>query len=102
MPAEPEVPAELADDSSLQAREFTAGKDAVTLATAILALDQEQFSVAFRKSPLKRAKLRGLHTMTGTTGRTLPVRNAQCAMSLRASEQFHFSTDLESRHVFDA
>jgi epoxyqueuosine reductase len=32
----------------------------VTLATAILALDQEAFSEAFRKSPMKRAKLAGL------------------------------------------
>ena len=36
------------------------GKGAVTLATDILALDQEQFSAAFRKSPMKRAKLAGL------------------------------------------
>ena len=51
---------ELADDSPFRAREFLAGKDAVTLATDILALDQEQFSAAFRKSPMKRAKLAGL------------------------------------------
>ncbi len=51
---------ELADDSPFRAREFIAGKNAVTLATDILALDQEQFSAAFRKSPMKRAKLAGL------------------------------------------
>ena len=51
---------ELAEDSPFGAREFIAGKDAVTLATDILALDQEQFSAAFRKSPMKRAKLAGL------------------------------------------
>lgn len=50
----------LADDSPFQAREFIAGKDAVTLARDILALDQEQFSAACRKSPMKRAKLAGL------------------------------------------
>jgi len=50
----------LADGSPFAAREFIAGKDAVTLATDILALDQEAFSAAFRKSPMKRAKLRGL------------------------------------------
>ena len=50
----------LAEDSPFQAREFIAGKDAVTLATDILALDQEAFSAAFRKSPMKRAKLAGL------------------------------------------
>jgi epoxyqueuosine reductase len=51
---------ELAEDSPFRPREFLAGKDAVTLATDILALDQEQFSAAFRKSPMKRAKLAGL------------------------------------------
>ena len=39
---------------------FVAGKDAATLATDILALDQGAVSAAFRKSPMKRAKLRGL------------------------------------------
>ena len=51
---------ELADDSPFRAREFIARKDAVTLARDILALDQEKISAAFRKSPLKRAKLAGL------------------------------------------
>ena len=50
----------LADDSPFRARPFLDGKDAVTLATDILALDQEQFSAAFRKSPMKRARLAGL------------------------------------------
>ena len=51
---------DLADDSPFQAREFIAGKDSLTPARDILALDQEQFSAAFRKSPMKRAKLAGL------------------------------------------
>ena len=51
---------ELADDSPFRAREFIDGKDALTLATDILALDQAAFSAAFRKSPMKRAKLAGL------------------------------------------
>ena len=50
----------LAEDSPFRAREFVAGKDAVTLATNIMALDQDAFSAAFRKSPMKRAKLAGL------------------------------------------
>ena len=50
----------LAVVSPFAAREFIVGKDAVTLATDILALDQEQFSAVFRKSPMKRAKLAGL------------------------------------------
>jgi epoxyqueuosine reductase len=37
-----------------------AGKDARTLAREILAMTQEAFSAAFRHSPMKRAKLRGL------------------------------------------
>ena len=49
----------LADDSPFMAREFIAGKDAQTLATDILAMDQETFAAAFRKSPMKRAKLAG-------------------------------------------
>ena len=51
---------ELAEDSPFAQREFIAGKDAVTLATDILALNQDAFSAAFRKSPMKRAKLAGL------------------------------------------
>ena len=51
---------ELAADSPFRARAFVDGKDAVTLAQDILALDHEQFSAAFRKSPMKRAKLAGL------------------------------------------
>ena len=49
----------VAEDSPFRAREFLARKDAVTLASDILALDQEEFSAAFRKSPMKRATLAG-------------------------------------------
>ena len=41
-------------------REFLAGKDAATLARELLAMSQDEFSVAFRGSPMKRAKLQGL------------------------------------------
>ncbi len=51
---------ELAADSPFPPRAFLDGKDALTLARDIMALDQEQFSAAFRKSPMKRAKLAGL------------------------------------------
>ena len=51
---------ELAEDSPFRARPFLDGKEAVTLATDILALEQEQFSAAFGNSPMKRAKLAGL------------------------------------------
>jgi epoxyqueuosine reductase len=42
------------------AREAIAGKDARTLAREILAMDDGRFRAAFRGSPIKRAKLRGL------------------------------------------
>jgi epoxyqueuosine reductase len=51
---------ELAENSPFRARPFLDGKDAVTLAHDILALDQDAFSAGFRKSPMKRAKLAGL------------------------------------------
>jgi hypothetical protein len=51
---------ELADESPFRAREFIAREDSLTLATDILALDQAEFSAAFRKSSSKRAKLAGL------------------------------------------
>ena len=41
-------------------RDVIAGKDARTLAEDLLAMSQEDFSAAFRKSPMKRAKLAGL------------------------------------------
>ncbi|HET7622218.1 MAG TPA: tRNA epoxyqueuosine(34) reductase QueG [Gemmatimonadaceae bacterium] len=51
---------ELAEGSPFAPREVIAGKDARTLAREILAMSQEEFSAAFRRSPIKRAKLRGL------------------------------------------
>jgi len=56
----------LAADSPFRAREFIAGKDALTLARDILALDQDAFSAAFRKSPMKRAKLAGMKRNAAT------------------------------------
>jgi epoxyqueuosine reductase len=50
----------LPDDSPFAPREALAGKDARTLAHELLAMTQEGFSVAFKNSPMKRAKLRGL------------------------------------------
>jgi len=41
-------------------REVLAGKDARQLARELLEMSQEQFSAAFKGSPMKRAKLRGL------------------------------------------
>lgn len=51
---------ELPGDSPFAPREVIAGKTARTLAREILAMSQEESTAAFRRSPMKRAKLRGL------------------------------------------
>jgi epoxyqueuosine reductase len=51
---------DLPHDSPFSAREMLVANGAQKLALDLLAMSQEQFSVAFRKSPMKRAKLRGL------------------------------------------
>jgi epoxyqueuosine reductase len=50
----------LPDDSPYAAREALAGKDARMLARDVLGMSQPEFSAAFKGSPMKRAKLRGL------------------------------------------
>jgi epoxyqueuosine reductase len=47
-------------EDSFKARESLGSRDARTLAIDILRLDDESFRLAFRGSPMKRAKLRGL------------------------------------------
>ncbi|HEX3160550.1 MAG TPA: tRNA epoxyqueuosine(34) reductase QueG [Gemmatimonadaceae bacterium] len=47
-------------EPAFAAREALVDKDARTLARELLAMSQEEFSAAFRGSPMKRAKLRGL------------------------------------------
>ena len=47
-------------EPAFAAREALAGRDARTLARGILGMTQEQFSAAFKGSPVKRAKRRGL------------------------------------------
>ena len=49
-----------ATEGAFDVREVIADKDARTLAEDLLAMSQEEFSAAFRKSPMKRAKLAGL------------------------------------------
>jgi epoxyqueuosine reductase len=51
---------ELPNESPYAAREVLAAKDARQLARELLGMTQEQFGRAFRGSPMKRAKLRGL------------------------------------------
>ena len=50
----------LPNDSPYAAREALAGKDARQLARSLLGMTQEEFSGAFKGSPMKRARLRGL------------------------------------------
>ena len=50
----------LPEGSPYAAREALAGKDARTLARDLLGMTQPEFSAAFKGSPMKRAKLRGL------------------------------------------
>ena len=50
----------LPDTSPYAPREALAGKDARTLARELLGMTQAEFSAAFKGSPMKRAKLRGL------------------------------------------
>ncbi len=49
-----------AREAAFAPRESIGGKNARTLARDILAMDDESFRAAFRNSPMKRAKLRGL------------------------------------------
>jgi len=50
----------LSEPSPFAAREAVSGKDAATLAAELTAMQQEEFAVRFRGSPMKRAKLAGL------------------------------------------
>jgi epoxyqueuosine reductase len=63
---------ELPEGAPFAPRNAIAGKDARTLAREILEISQEEFSTAFRSSPMKRAKLRGLKrnvaVVLGNTG----------------------------------
>ena len=47
-------------ESAFAARDVLAEKDARSLAREILQMSQEEFSAAFKGSPMKRAKLRGM------------------------------------------
>lgn len=48
------------NEPAYEPRAAVAGRDARTLARELLAMSQEEFSRSFSKSPVKRAKLRGL------------------------------------------
>jgi epoxyqueuosine reductase len=51
---------ELLGESPFEPRGALGGKDARTVARELLAMTQDEFAAAFKRSPMKRAKLRGL------------------------------------------
>ena len=52
--------AQALSEPAFAARAALAGMDARLLSLSLLSMSQEQFSAAFKGSPMKRAKLRGL------------------------------------------
>ena len=63
-----------ATEVAFAAREVIGGKDARTLADEVLAMDDEAFRVAFKKSPIKRAKRSGLVRNAEVVRANLPRR----------------------------
>jgi epoxyqueuosine reductase len=72
---------ELPDESSFAPREALAGKDARTLAREILGMTQPEFSAAFKGSPMKRAKLRGLKRNAAVVLGNPSLGSGQAALS---------------------
>ena len=75
----------LPDDSPFTPRATLAGKETRALAREILGMTQEEFSRAFSKSPMKRAKLRGLKrnaaVVLGNVGSSADVPALVAALS---------------------
>jgi epoxyqueuosine reductase len=67
---------DLPADSPFQPRAALTGKDARELAVDLLAMSQEQFSSAFRKPPMKRAKLDGLKRNAAAVLANIDAREA--------------------------
>jgi epoxyqueuosine reductase len=77
----------LPEGSPFAAREAIAGKDACTLARELLAMTQEEFSVAYSKSPMKRAKLQGLRRNAAAVLRNLvSVSDEPLVAAVRSAE----------------
>ena len=70
---------ELPEESPYAPRAAIAGRDARSLARALLAMTQEEFSRAFSKSPMKRAKLRGLKRNAAVVLGNPPTGSGQAA-----------------------
>ena len=69
---------------------------AATLATDILALNQDAFSAAFRKSPMKRAKLAGMRRNAAVM-----LRNLEAAVNVppQVPASPDYDPGLRSHHV---
>ena len=65
------------EEPAFQSREAVSGKDARALARNLLRMSQTEFAAAFKDSPMKRAKLRGLKrnaaTVLGNIGSSADV-----------------------------
>jgi len=74
----------LPDGSPYAARSAVGGRGSAELAREILAMTQEEFSRAFKGSPMKRAKLRGLKrnaaVVLGNVGTAEDVDVLECAL----------------------
>lgn len=72
----------------LSPRVVLASNDGRSIARAILAMTQEEFSAAFKGSPMKRAKLRGLKRNAAVVlGNCLTAERAEGAEALRRALQ---------------
>jgi len=70
---------DLPEESPYAPREALARKDARSLARELLEMTQEEFSAAFKGSPMKRAKLRGLKRNAAVVLGNLATRSEQYA-----------------------
>ena len=68
----------LPDASPFKPRDVLAATDARSLANELLVMSQEQFSDAFRRSPMKRAKLSGLRRNAEVVLANVGIDQAAC------------------------
>lgn len=81
-----------ATERAFTTREFIDGKDAETLATEMRAMSQEEFSTAFRTSPIKRAKRGGL-----TRTAAMVLANLRQESSERTGLRYSTTVDMGQR-----
>jgi epoxyqueuosine reductase len=74
-------------EDAFRSRAAIGSKDAATLAHEILAMDDESFRIAFKGSPMKRAKLRGLKRNAA-----IVLANIESASPVPRSQSGHDTT----------